>query len=96
MRGAQKKGRSPDKGPRPEVLAWFARSVMREGPERPAVLSERSKVRSRIAVLLAALGLLFGAVSCGGGGEDQEEQEDQQEEQQQGGEEQEEQEGDDD
>ena len=37
-------------------------------------------MRSRIAVLLAVLGLMFGAVSCGGG-EDQEEQQQQQEEQ---------------
>ena len=37
-------------------------------------------MRSRIAVLLAALGLVFGALSCGGMEmEDQEEQEEQQE-----------------
>jgi hypothetical protein len=37
-------------------------------------------MRSRIAVLLAALGLMFGALSCGGMEmEDQEEQEEQQE-----------------
>jgi hypothetical protein len=33
-------------------------------------------VRTRLPVLLAILGLLFGAVSCGGG-EDQEEQQEQ-------------------
>ena len=43
--------------------------------------NERRKVRSRIAALLAALGLVFGAVSCMGmeGQEDQEEQQEQQE-----------------
>lgn len=52
-------------------------------------------MRTRLAVLLAVLGLMFGAVSCGGG-EDQEEQQDQQQEQQeQEGDEQEDQEDDD-
>jgi sensor domain CHASE-containing protein len=41
---------------------------------------KRREVRSKIAVLLAALGLVFGAVSCGGM-EDMEDQEDQQEQQ---------------
>ncbi len=43
--------------------------------------NERRQVRSRIAALLAALGLVFGAVSCMGmeGQEDQEEQQEQQE-----------------
>ena len=43
--------------------------------------NERRKVRSRIAALLAALGLVFGAVSCMGmeGQEDQEEQQEQEE-----------------
>ena len=44
--------------------------------------NERRKVRSRIAALLAALGLVFGAVSCMGM-EGQEDQEDQQEQQEQ-------------
>ena len=39
-------------------------------------------MRSKIAVLLAALGLVFGAVSCGGM-EDTEDQEEQQEQQEQ-------------
>ncbi len=43
---------------------------------------KRRKVRSRIAALLAALGLVFGAVSCMGM-EGQEDQEDQQEQQEQ-------------
>ena len=40
--------------------------------------SKRRKVRTKIAALLAALGLVFGAVSCVGM-EDQEEQQEQQE-----------------
>jgi hypothetical protein len=44
--------------------------------------NQRRKVRTRIAALLAALGLVFGAVSCGGM-EDQEDQEEQQEQQEQ-------------
>jgi hypothetical protein len=40
-------------------------------------------VRRKIAVLLAVLGVVFGAISCGGM-EEQEDQEDQQEEQEQG------------
>ncbi len=39
-------------------------------------------MRSKIAVLLAAFGLVFGAVSCGGM-EDMEDQEEQQEQQEQ-------------
>lgn len=39
-------------------------------------------MRRKIAVLLAALGLVFGAVSCGGM-EEQEDQEEQQEQQEQ-------------
>jgi hypothetical protein len=42
----------------------------------------RREVRSKIAVLLAAVGLVLGAVSCGGM-EDMEDQEDQQEQQEQ-------------
>jgi hypothetical protein len=40
-------------------------------------------VRNRIAILLAVLGLMFGAVSCGGGEEQDEEQQEQQQEEQQ-------------
>jgi hypothetical protein len=39
-------------------------------------------VRNRIAVLLAVLGLMVGAVSCGGGEEQDEDQQEQQEEEQ--------------
>ena len=39
-------------------------------------------MRNRIAILLAALGLMFGAVSCGGEMEQDEDQQEQQEEEQ--------------
>ena len=47
-------------------------------------------MRNRIAILLAVLGLMFGAVSCGGEGQDEEQQDQQageQEEEEQGEEE---------
>jgi len=40
---------------------------------------KRREVRSRMAVLLAALGVFLGAVSCGGDMEDQQEQQEEQE-----------------
>ncbi len=43
---------------------------------------KRREVRSKIAVLLATFGLVFGAASCGGM-EDMEDQEEQQEQQEQ-------------
>jgi hypothetical protein len=42
----------------------------------------RRSVRNRIAILLAALGLMFGAVSCGGEMEQDDDQQEQQEEEQ--------------
>ncbi len=45
-------------------------------------LRKRREVRNRIAVLMAALGLVFGTVSCVGMG-DQEDQDEQQEQQEQ-------------
>ena len=62
----------PDKNLGPKILSLLRGWSSRRGRE----------VRSKIAVLLAALGLVFGAVSCGGM-EDQEDQEDQQEQQEQ-------------
>jgi hypothetical protein len=42
----------------------------------------RRSVHNRIAILLAALGLMFGAVTCGGEMEQDEDQQEQQQEEQ--------------